>query len=640
MSPPETSAEDQVRCPHCAATFTLGNALEVSLPRLIRIQQKRQKSDPTIHDTAETIAWPLWAELVVDETSVDPTPTAKEHAHLAKHEVHFIESDPTNEPPFQATATPVPATSTEDDDDSLFDFVIEGEEASKIFSKRELELAAEGSSIAESTSQTGSEGAASLGRRSFDLAFDEALLEEEQQKDHEASDENQQDMFDFEAEAGELEPSEFHFESDEVKVESKKSRVDASKEIPLAKPTEEKTKPVTPRPSTMVFPGAHIDRGRRGRRENRTLLAAIIGIAGLFFMGMAYYGLNFFGGAEYDWFGIPLPGCPHTYASDKEVAQVDPLAEQAQKERQLKERLANLQSTRFAPAGKSRLPESVINRRPIQEETPTQAGDVAKSESGGTSTSENSQPTKTGTLFVNPDIFIPNLNINRPRSEFQLPEGAVGLVSYPLYDVRELEATLTATHEEFGCPDCQSTGYLNRTLPDGTVSDEKIVCDNCMGNPANLMTTTGYSYFCQLGQAVTLFKDDSPRATQARQQVKELLKKTVISEKEYGELGQLTLARLEKPFHPNEGFMLTGLVHVVKPNKGLYGAIIRLPDSDERITVLSDRPFDFAAEDRVVLLGVVVTDPTKNIAGYDASKPWVVWYGDSVTLPQPLPQDR
>ena len=621
MSPPEASTEDEVRCPHCAATFTLGNAVEVSLPKLIRVQQKRQKSDAIIHDTAEDVPWALWAELVVDETSLDQEAANAGHKpEISSPEVHVIESEASDEGSFLATVTPTPDDSVHDDE-RLFEFIIEGEEASKIFSKRELELAA----------QQEAEEAAKKEAHEFDLAFDETLLEDDA-ADHKASaktsadesdmEDEELDMFDFEAESGELGPGEFNFEPTEP--EDKKP----VEEIPLAKLQKPQPQPVMPNPMAMVVSRLE----HHGRRKSRTVQALLIGTAGLFLMAIAYYGLNFFGGSEFDLLGIPLPGCPHTYEKRAEVVVIDPQAAEAATKEQLKRDLAKLQS-KPTPSQriKTSLTESRIALRPIQNE---ESNANASSGQTGTGSTKGANQTQTASVFVDPDLFIPHLKVDQPRDEYHLAKGEIGLISYPLFDVRELESTLNSTHEEFGCPQCQSTGYL--LSPDG----EKIECDFCNGEPANMLTTMCYRYFCQLGQVATLFNDNSPRATEAKRQVKEILKKVIPSEREYTELAQLTLTRMEKPFHPYEGIILTGLVRVVKPSNGLYGAVIGLPDSNQRITVISDKPFDFEAGDRIVLLGAVILDPAKNISGFDANKPWVIWYGDSITLPETLPPQK
>ena len=107
-----------------------------------------------------------------------------------------------------------------------------------------------------------------------------------------------------------------------------------------------------------------------------------------------------------------------------------------------------------------------------------------------------------------------------------------------------------------------------------------------------------------------------------------LLKKVATTQTDYNELCKLTQVKADESLHPYEGIMVTGFVRIVKPENGLYGAVIGPPDSQRRITVISDRPFDFEAGDRVVLLGSVIPDPSNKIVGYSSSKPWVVWYAE------------
>ncbi|MBN1911653.1 MAG: hypothetical protein JW818_18065 [Pirellulales bacterium] len=50
--------------------------------------------------------------------------------------------------------------------------------------------------------------------------------------------------------------------------------------------------------------------GKRGSVLREIVKIVLGGVAGL---AIGYYGLNYYQGAQCDWLGIYLPGCPHTY---------------------------------------------------------------------------------------------------------------------------------------------------------------------------------------------------------------------------------------------------------------------------------------------------------------------------------------
>ena len=604
MSPPEASTNDEVRCPHCAATFTLGSAVEVSLPKLIRVQQQRQESRSVAFDTTEEIPWALWAELVVDESSIDGKPIEKEHEHIATPAVHVTESEPTGEAPFQTTAAPGSESSAVENDEDLFGFVIEGEEASKICSKQELELSE------QDASRSGKKVV------EFDLTFDESLLGEEDSAEA-------HDMFDFDAEAGELGPGEFDIPTQRGTV--------ATAQPPVSRATAEKR----------VAGPVLFSKIGHSRRPSQTQLSMIIAAAGAFLLFVLYYTLNFFGGAKFDLLGIYLPGCPHTYGSEPEFAPTIGETDGA---------VSSLeQNSGYSPGGNNK-PSPHTVRRPS-----------GNNHSGGNTQDPGPEPTyrtslaptfsKDG-LYQDPEIILStSISYAEKREIFQLPEGKVGLITHPVFEVKDVEALLHQVHSDFGCPKCNSTGYI--LSPDGK---EKYECDSCFGDPGNALTMLNYPEFCQLGQIVSLMKEDSKRANDARDHVRELLDKVVTSRQKYRELGKIALDRLQPPLYHTEGIMLTGLVQFTAPvDKAdllkdavpegglLYVANILLPDSEQRVFVVADHPFPFQAGDSVVLLGMVVPEPEEKIAGFPKTnkknKLWI-WYGESIILPYSLPEQE
>jgi hypothetical protein len=66
----------------------------------------------------------------------------------------------------------------------------------------------------------------------------------------------------------------------------------------------------------------------------------------------------------------------------------------------------------------------------------------------------------------------------------------------------------------------------------------------------------------------------------------------------------------------------------------LYELKIAIPGVEEPVSVFSGKkPRGVAQEDRVILLGSVVDNPTDNLPGYEGAQPAVVWNGLTVKLP-------
>jgi len=144
-----------------------------------------------------------------------------------------------------------------------------------------------------------------------------------------------------------------------------------------------------------------------------------------------------------------------------------------------------------------------------------------------------------------------------------------------------------------------------------------------------------FAEFCRLGEAAT-FVEANPADTRLadhQQGVRTVLEKVVRQADLFSEIGRLAGGRLDSDADLKGGILLAGVVKIVKSQGPLSGAAIDLADFSKTIMVLSDRPLEMKAGDRVLVLGSVVSNPTQNLAGYSGTKPLVVWYGISATAP-------
>ncbi len=65
----------------------------------------------------------------------------------------------------------------------------------------------------------------------------------------------------------------------------------------------------------------------------------------------------------------------------------------------------------------------------------------------------------------------------------------------------------------------------------------------------------------------------------------------------------------------------------------MHGAAVRMVGLSNPVNVFSGRPMPIAKGDRVVVLGSIVREPAKNLAGYQGPQPVVVWAGLAIKLP-------
>jgi hypothetical protein len=158
--------------------------------------------------------------------------------------------------------------------------------------------------------------------------------------------------------------------------------------------------------------------------------------------------------------------------------------------------------------------------------------------------------------------------------------------------------------------------------------------NDALGDGAR-MTPEVFAEFCRLGEAAT-FVEPNPadtRLADRQQAVRTVLEKIARQADLFNEIGRLAGSRLDSDANLKGGILLAGVVKIVKSQGPLSGAAVDLADFPKTIMVLSDRPLEMEAGDRVLVLGGAVSNPTQNLAGYSGTKPLVVWYGVSVKAP-------
>jgi hypothetical protein len=145
-----------------------------------------------------------------------------------------------------------------------------------------------------------------------------------------------------------------------------------------------------------------------------------------------------------------------------------------------------------------------------------------------------------------------------------------------------------------------------------------------------------YRRFYRLGEVLTFAEDDAaaPRLGDEKVAVIALLKKTGNDEEKLAQIGRAAtkwLAFSKRGEHA--GILVGGTVAEIVHEGKLYELKIAIPGVDEPVSVFSGAKPKVAEEDRVILLGSVVDDPSANLPGYEGTQSVVVWNGLTVKLP-------
>jgi hypothetical protein len=79
------------------------------------------------------------------------------------------------------------------------------------------------------------------------------------------------------------------------------------------------------------------------------------------------------------------------------------------------------------------------------------------------------------------------------------------------------------------------------------------------------------------------------------------------------------------------GILLSGTILKVGTKGGLHAAGVKV-EGDKVVTVFGASALG-AENDKVLVLGIIVREPAKNLGGYSGTQPMVIWAGMPVKLP-------
>jgi hypothetical protein len=207
-----------------------------------------------------------------------------------------------------------------------------------------------------------------------------------------------------------------------------------------------------------------------------------------------------------------------------------------------------------------------------------------------------------------------------------------------------LDHALSETTAAVGCPKCQSTGYVVRAGAAGQANtgandaQRRVTCEACGGKRVARLSAESYARLCQLAQTVT-FVDAGQAEAETLAALSERAQLLLVSigsdAKSVDALGRLAGFRLDQPQRKQSGIALAGTVQHVSQEGDLHLTRLVLFGLPKVVTVASWRPAPagLREHDRVMILGVIVDDPARELMGYRGQLPQVVWGGLPVRLP-------
>jgi hypothetical protein len=157
-----------------------------------------------------------------------------------------------------------------------------------------------------------------------------------------------------------------------------------------------------------------------------------------------------------------------------------------------------------------------------------------------------------------------------------------------------------------------------------------------LGKSPTDVTPAAYENVRRLAETVTFVKGPAggKELEDQKQAVRAMVQQIAQSPDTASKFAAMAKPLLDGKNGTGGGIVLCGVVTGVRVKDGLYGAAVRLDPDSPAVGVVSDQPLGVEKDDRVVVVGSVVADPAKNVAGYTGSQPVVIWAGMMVKSPQ------
>ncbi len=144
------------------------------------------------------------------------------------------------------------------------------------------------------------------------------------------------------------------------------------------------------------------------------------------------------------------------------------------------------------------------------------------------------------------------------------------------------------------------------------------------------LTDDFYGAFAGLGEVVTFLAQGEPGARQLVADVNHLLTSLQHQPKKLVLIGSHSAEWLDQPTRPNRGVVLFGTVGPIHAQGGLFVTELELASQPKRtVPVFSriDPAGYYAPGDRLLMLGALISDPARNLPGYEGQAAEIVFGG-------------
>jgi hypothetical protein len=148
------------------------------------------------------------------------------------------------------------------------------------------------------------------------------------------------------------------------------------------------------------------------------------------------------------------------------------------------------------------------------------------------------------------------------------------------------------------------------------------------------LTPEAYQKLCSLAEAVTFVEGpaNDSQLENRREGARHMAMRIATTAVSFHDTGRLAGELLRNP-SPAGGIVLAGKVTMAGSKGGLHAATVQI-GGRTKVVVMSDQPLGLEKDDLVVVLGSIIPEPAKNLAGYTGSQPLVVWSGAVAKCPQ------
>ncbi|MGE0605500.1 MAG: hypothetical protein AB7O62_00125 [Pirellulales bacterium] len=321
----------------------------------------------------------------------------------------------------------------------------------------------------------------------------------------------------------------------------------------------------------------------------------------------AYYGLNFFGGSEFDYLKIPLPMVPHTqpgWTARVATSEAPPKFK--------------------APADK---PVDLFGR--------------GKPHEGH----EHHEHAAEHDHNVRPAGY--TVATEPPETEEFATDAEAGDApeQFPVFTSDELAQAFLEARQAIGCANCDSTGYVTKSIITAGADEsgqsvelegeKRITCPTCRGRPGIRLNQQAYVRLCRLAGTLTFVKFDAqdPHVEPRKQAIRQLLLRTAGERSRVENLGRLAGLWLSRADREDAGVLLAGTVQEVEQQGPYWATRLMLFGLPHEVTILSVAQVPWTPRQRVLVAGYIVDDPAARLPGYQGQATQIVWGGMPLRLP-------